>query len=133
MRYRFLPHTADIKFQAFGESLKILFENSAYALTEIITEDKIALKKKNRIKVKGKDKEELLHEFLEQFLFLFETKGFILRKFDYIKIENNTLIADAVGDCEEHEIKNHVKAITYNDMFVKQDKYNWVAQVVVDV
>ena len=57
----------------------------------------------------------------------------IIRKFEYLKIENNTLIADAVGDCEEHEIKNHVKAITYNDMFVKQDKYNWVAQVVVDV
>ena len=133
MRYRFLPHTADIRFQAFGKSLKILFENSAYALTEIITEDKIVLKKKHRIKIKAKDKEELLHNFLEEFLFLFETKGFILRKFDNIKIENNTLIADAVGDSEEHEIKNHVKAITYNDMFVKQDKYNWVAQVVVDV
>jgi len=133
MKYKFIEHTADIKFQSFGKSLKELFENSALALKEIITNDKITLKKKKNIKIKGKDRENLLYNFLEEFLFLFETTGFLLRKFESIKIENNQLIAVAVGDEKEHEINNHVKAITYNDMFIEKQKYNWIAQVVVDV
>ena len=57
----------------------------------------------------------------------------IIRKFEYLKIENNTLIADAVGDCEEHEIKNHVKAITYNDMEIEEEKDKVTITFVLDV
>ena len=41
MKYKYLDHTADAKFQAFGKSLEEAFENAALAAFNIIvkTED----------------------------------------------------------------------------------------------
>ena len=140
MRYKFLKHTADIKFQAFGKSLEEVFESAAYALANIISKDKI----KNRIKeevsmqIKGADKERLLCDFLEEFLFLFETKGFLLSSIKNLNIEEKSgayfLKGDVFGDkADDYELDNHVKAITYNEMFVKQVGDKFICQVVVDV
>ena len=41
MKYKFLEHTADIKFQAFGKTFEQAFENSALAVANIISKDKI--------------------------------------------------------------------------------------------
>ena len=41
---------------------------------------------------------------------------------------------EVVGDdAEKYNISEHVKAITYNEMFVKKIKNNWTSQVVLDV
>ncbi len=143
MKFIFLPHTADIKFQSYGKTLKQTFENASYALTNIITKDKISKKIKKRIKVKGKDKESLLYNFLEEFLILFDSKGFILSKVNNLKITRKSenkleLIADIAGDyinkkTNKYEIIRDIKAITYNDMFIKKDRRKFICQVVVDV
>ena len=166
MKYKFLSHTADIKFQAFGKTIEEAFENCSLALINIITKDKIKSRnnKKILINVKGNDYESLLVNFLEKFLFLFETKGFLLSKINKIKITNKTtksminktdkfndknlkvnninnkfsyvLECEVIGDKldkNNYEISNHVKAITYNDMFVKKEKNKFITQVVVDV
>lgn len=163
MKFKFLPHTADIKFQAFGKTIEEAFENCSLALVNIITKDKIKSVIKKTIKINGNDYESLLVNFLEEFLFLFETKGFLLSKINKIKITNKTtksminktdkfddknlkeggsdeqyyeLICEAIGDKldkNNYEISNHVKAITYNDMFVKKEKNKFIIQVVVDV
>lgn len=174
MRYKFLEHTADIKFQAFGNSLEQAFENSALALQEVITQ-KIKIKSviKKKIEVKGRDKEALLYNFLEEFLFLLDSEGFVLSKIRDIKIKDNLiiinnknnkfskdelalkvikdgnkeqynnnkeykLIAEVTGDnAGNYKFTNNVKAITYNSMFVKQEKQKgkdkFICQVVVDV
>lgn len=49
MRFKFLEHTADVKFQAFGEDIEKLFENSALALKESIC-GKIKIKEKKKKK-----------------------------------------------------------------------------------
>ena len=139
MSFKFLPHTADIKFQAFGKSLEECFKSASYALKQIISGGKVKNKISKKFSVKGKDKEALLYNFLEEFLFLFETKGFLLGKVTKIEIIDNgrdfKLRVVVLGDkVENYEIENHVKAITYNDMFVKMEKNkNWKIQVVVDV
>ena len=38
-KYKFLAHTADVKFQAFGENLEEAFFNSVLALRETIAPD----------------------------------------------------------------------------------------------
>ena len=58
MKYKFLEHTADIKFQAFGSTLEKAFENSALALAEVMTKKtKVKPKTRKKIKVNGKDNE----------------------------------------------------------------------------
>ncbi len=135
MRFKFLEHTADIKFQAFGKSLDEAFENSALAMFSSMYKGKVASKIKKRIKVRGRDKESLLYNFLEELLFLLDTEGFFLSsvkvKIDEEKLE---LEAELQGDkAKNYPVNLDVKAVTYNQMQVKREKNKYICQVVLDV
>jgi len=149
MKFKFLPHTADIKFQAFGKSLEEVFENASYALINIICKEKIKAKEKKKIKIKGRDTESLLYNFLEEFLYLLDVGGFLTAKIENLKITTDSVVrnkkrfynceltCELLGDdVKNYEAETHVKAITYNDMFIKKTpgKTNeFICQVVVDV
>jgi SHS2 domain-containing protein len=134
MKYKFLEHTADIMFQAFGKSKKEAFENSAMALKEVMFSGiKFKSKLKRKIKVSAKDDVGLLYRFLEQFLYLLDADDFVFEKVK-VKISKNKLEADVFGDLREgYEFTNDVKAITYNSMFVKEENGKVITQVVIDV
>lgn len=157
-KFKFIPHTADIKFQAFGKTLKEVFENSALALFKIMNNNKIKETKKFKIQAKGDDFESLMYNFLEQFLILFDTKNFIPSKIKNLKLDGSKGVshqpptrgakqerqdsgekklkinAEVFGDsAKNYEISMSVKAITYNEMFIKKNKSNWISQVVLDV
>ncbi|MAH46215.1 protein archease [Candidatus Pacearchaeota archaeon] len=140
MPHKFLPHTADIKFQASGETLEKAFSSSAEVLKEVITE-KINIKEKikKEISVQGKDHEALLYNFLEEFLFLLDSENFLLSKIKKIKITQDKtsqykLIAEITGDkASKYKFTNNVKAVTYSQMFIKKQKDKYTCQVVLDV
>jgi SHS2 domain-containing protein len=136
MKFKFLEHTADIKFQAFGKNLEEVFENSALAMFNTMSNKKIKSKTKKKIKVSGKGLENLLYNFLEELIFLLDSENFFLSKINKIKINEKKLIleAEVSGDnVKKYEIKIDVKAVTYNEMFIKNIKNRWIAQVVLDV
>jgi len=89
-KFKFLEHTADVKFQSYGKTLEEAFENSALALQEVMTK-KIKIKPiiKKKIEVWGRDKEALLYNFLEEFLFLLDSENFVLSKINKISIITN--------------------------------------------
>jgi SHS2 domain-containing protein len=141
-KFIFLEHTADMKFRSFGKTLEEAFENAALAMFEAMYKGKVKSKIKKKISVQGKDLERLLYNFLEELLFLMDSEGFFLGKINKIKIKQDkdyTILAEISGDdAKNYKINLDVKAITYNQMFVKQEKDNtgkniWVCQVVVDV
>ena len=133
--YKFLEHTADIKFQAFGKTPEEVFKNSASALKEVICDKiKVKEKKEKKIKIEAKDYESLLYNFLEEILYLLDAEEFLISEIEKIKINGFKLAAGIVGDkASDYEFNNPVKAITYNDMFVKKQKSRWISQVVLDV
>lgn len=134
--YKFLPHTADAKFRAYGKTLEEAFINSAYALIDVITDHKkIKQTAEKTIKVSSENKESLLYDFLEQFLILLDSESFLLNKIKELKIKNNTLTAKAIGDTnpQNYEISTHIKAVTYQEMFIKKEKGGYVIQVIVDI
>ncbi len=145
MKYKFLSHTADIKFQAFGNSLEESFENSAYALVNIICKDRVKSKIKKILKVRGKNRERLLYEFLEEILYKVDAEDFVLGEVVKIEIESRIksrkplryeleLKAEILGDdLKNYETETSVKAVTYNEMYIKQDNNKFIVQVVVDV
>jgi SHS2 domain-containing protein len=135
MKYKFLEHTADVKFQAFGKNIEEVFENSALALKEAICgKKKIKVIKEKVIKVKGKDFESLMYKFLEEILYLLDSSNFLISKIKEIKIKNLKLEAVISGDnAKNYWFTNNVKAVTYNEMFIKRKKDSWVSQVVLDV
>jgi SHS2 domain-containing protein len=135
MKFKFLEHTADIKFKASGKDIEEVFDNSALALKEVIC-GKMRIKKKKEkiIKIDGKDFESLLYNFLEEIIYLLDAENFLISNIKEIKIKNLKLKAVIVGDeASNYKFTNNVKAVTYNEMFVKKEKGKWIAQVVVDV
>ncbi|MBR9704158.1 archease [Candidatus Pacearchaeota archaeon] len=141
-KFKFLEHTADKKFQAFGNTLIECFSNSAYAIKSIISAQDISPIIKKEIRIKGPDLCNLMMSFLEEFLVLIDTENFILSKIDFIEISSKggqqrksyELFAVILGD----DIKNYstngdIKAVTYSEMFVKEINNVWTSQVIVDV
>jgi len=135
MKYKFLEHTADVKFQAFGKDVEEVFENSFLALKETICgKKKIKGKEKIKITAKGKDYESLLYGFLEEILYLIDAEEFVATKIKEMKIRRFRLTAILMGDkIKNYRFTNSVKAITYNEMFIKKEKGRWISQVVLDV
>lgn len=146
--YLFLPHTADTKFQAFGKTLEEAFQNAAYALTDVMTDHlKVKPNTEKTIKIESESEESLLYDFLEQFLILLDSKSFLLHKIKDLKIteqkkiteQNKTkklkLTAKLLGDThpENYEIITSIKAITYQEMFIKKEAGKVTIQVVPDI
>lgn len=139
--FEFLEHTADLKFISYGKTLDELFQNSAIAIFYAMLENeigKISTKLKNEIELEGDSIETLLHDFLSELLFIFETSSIILKKFE-VRISQNEkyyLKASAFGekfDRKKHKISTEIKAITYHDFFVKKTNKGWMAQIVCDI
>ncbi len=141
-KYEFLPHTADVKFVALGKSLEGAFRNAAYALTDVMTDHrKVKQKKSYEFSVESEDKMALLYDFLEQFLVLVDSEGFLLSKVNSLKISKDRksgklmLKCKISGDKQNHkyEIDTHIKAVTYQQMYVKKSKEGFKLQVILDI
>lgn len=142
-KFKFLPHTADAKFQAFGLTLEEAFSHAALALCSLMWEpSRIDLTQELDIEVTGRDLEQLLMNFLEEILYLYETQNFLLGEVDELKISKRTtdsgylLRAKFKGDRikeKDERVFGDVKAITYNEMKIIQESGKVLIQVVVDI
>ena len=139
VKFKFLEHTADAKFQAYGKSMEEAFSNAALAMFSIITDTKKIKKSiKKGIEAKGHDLKSLLYNYLEELLFLIDTENFLLNRIEELKIHkkerNYFLEAIVVGDkAEGYETTGDIKAVTYNEMEVKEEKDKVMVQVVLDL
>jgi SHS2 domain-containing protein len=138
-KFIFLDHTADAKFQAFGHSLEEAFANAALATASLMWDvDSVSKRVQFPLGVRGRDLEQLLVQFLQEIIYLFETKMFLLGSAEEVKIKESdhgySLQAVFSGDDrrERYNVFGEVKAITYNE--IKIDKNDRVTvQVVVDI
>ena len=139
MKYEFFEHTADTKFRAYGKTLEEAFGNAALATTEVMTDvDKIDPKIEKTIEVEANKKEKLLYEFLSELIVLLDTEGFFVSEVSEIKIKEEDgkfiLNARVKGDSDpKYEVKTQIKAVTYSEMFIKEEPDNVVVQVVHDI
>ena len=138
-RYRFLPHTADGKFQAFGATLEEAFANAALATASLVWDwTAIAPKVRHAVLVRAIDREQLLVKFLTEVVYLFETRRFLLGRVDGLRIgpspDGLALEAMFVGDdlAETHELHGDVKAVTYHELKIEECD-GFTVQVVVDM
>jgi len=137
MSYKFLEHTADVKFRAEGSTIEEMFSEAAKAVSETMRGNIPILEKKDEVfEVEGTDMESLLHKFLEEFIFLLDTKDFLMSSIKFIKIDKEKFKLECIvsGDLgESYKFTNDVKAVTYNEMFVKEQEGKFVCQAVLDV
>jgi len=138
-KYKFLPHTADMKFRAYGKTLEEAFSNSALALADTLVDvKKVKAIKQKKIVIQAEDKKALLYDFLEKFLYLMDSTHFVMGKVKSLKIKEGKklkLTAIVSGNTwkEKHGFKRHVKAVTYNDMIIEEKPKKVMIQVVLDL
>ncbi len=137
MKYKYLPHTADAKFVAYGDSLDEVFRNSAIAMFNILGEtEKVKPKIKKKIKVHSSSLESLLYDFLEELLFVFETEKLFLHDVKEMKIDEKNFELSCVvegDDLTNYELNSDIKAVTYSEMEIRKTDKGYEVTVVVDI
>ena len=136
LKFKFLPHTADIKFRAYGKTVSEAFTNSCLAVSSVLSNgNKINSKKEKKVKVEGGDNESILRNLIEEIIYLFDAENFITVKSN-VEFDETAMQLRAIffGDSSENYSNlDHIKSVTYSEMFVKKVKDKWVTQVVLDV
>jgi len=136
MKYKFIDSiTSDVLFEAYGNSLKELFENSAEALASIqckiadIPPDEPRL-----IELEARDIDELMISWLQQIIALVDTEEMFFSKFDIKEISEKKLTAEIWGEPMTREKGGTVvKAVTYYKFKLEKIKNKFKATISLDI
>jgi len=147
------PHQADIGIKATADSLSRAYEEAALALTAIITEpQKVEAIESVKIECSGENEELLLVNWLSSVIYEMDVRKMLFSKFN-VKIDpapsvnSNSNIRrcgveklrlSAVVWGEKINQNKHFpavepKAVTYNQLSVKNENGKWTVQCVIDV
>jgi SHS2 domain-containing protein len=136
-RYEFFDHTADIGIHILGHSREDLFENAGFALFDIITDIAMVREQEQRTVTVNRDTpEELLVEWMGKLLFIHATQLLLFSRFHILELDEHHLTAELWGEQFKdniHHIKTEVKAATYHNLRIYQEKDLWHATVVLDI
>jgi SHS2 domain-containing protein len=130
-------HKADIGVRGVGATKEQAFEQTALALTAVITDlTSVEPKEEVQIACEAADDELLLIEWLSSLLFEMDCRKMLFSRFE-IAINHDKLTAVCWGEkinVARHQPAVEVKGATYMSLSVKQnDDGKWIAQCVVDV
>jgi len=139
MKFEHFEHEADIGIRGFGETVEVAFENCALAMFEITHNPKrVDNKKSIHIECDSEKQDELLVEFLNELLSLSEIEDMTFKEVK-VKIRQEGkyhLTGRAYGEernIPKHQFKTEVKAATFSNLKVAEEKKKWIAQCIVDV
>jgi SHS2 domain-containing protein len=135
--YRILEHTADTGFEVKGSSIEELFEAAARAFFHMLWEigtDRQSCSE--TIEVAGSDLEELMVNFLEEFLYRYDAQGLVCTQIKVILITDTMIRAMARMqrfDSDRDRELLGVKAVTYHQLYVGRKDATWMAQIFLDI
>lgn len=135
--WELFSHEADIGVRGIGESKDAAFEQTAVAMTAVITSpENVTAEREVKVTCEAPDDELLLVDWLNALVYEMATRGMLFGRFE-VHTENGTLHGRAWGervDREKHQPAVEVKGATYTGLHVGRDANGaWVAQCVVDV
>jgi SHS2 domain-containing protein len=135
--YRIIEHTADTGFEVRGNSQKQVFETAALAFFHLMW--RIGSTMDNppeAIEVTGCDVKELLVNFLEEFLYLYDAKGFVCSQLKVETVTDTKVCAKAwlqqFNDTRDQALLG-VKAVTYHQLYIGKKDHQWLAKIFLDI
>jgi len=123
-----LDHATDAIIEVTAKDLKEAFSVTADAVINLtLDQDKVKEKEEKEFSAQGKDLSYLLFSWLEEITFVLITEGFAIKRIelDIEKDDGYKIIAKAYGeplDLHKHNFKVEIKAPTFYDMEINQDK-----------
>jgi len=132
-----IEHTADIGLRCRAPSLSSLFECAARAMFELIVPlDSVEPAESVPVVLKAASVEELFVTWLEELLYIWESKRILLSRFEVSKISSESLEAEVKGesyDAGRHDLQSEIKAATYHGLQIERVGDGWEVQVIFDV
>lgn len=141
--YTLLDHTADMGIAATGDDLAGAFASAAEGMFAWMVDlATVEDREEHTVEATGRDVEALLVDFLNELLFLFETRGFLFKR-----VEVRELVASeeeagphrltAVGfgerlDSQRHQLRGSIKSATYHMLQVEKGPGEYRVQVILD-
>lgn len=137
MTHRYLPHTADIRVEIEGATIKALFEEAAEILRELVAgSGPVAAREERRWAANGPDRGELLLSLLQELLYAHASDGFLPARLTVERLDATSaegIVVGEVFDPSRHEQQPEVKAITRHGLIVEPGPAGWRAEIVFDV
>jgi SHS2 domain-containing protein len=133
-RFEILEHKADLKIRVFGKTKEELFENAMVGMFEIAKYEKEVKSQKSKLKIKinSVDLPSLLVDFLNEVLYLVETKKLVFEKAEFKKFTENEIEAMLIGKPLKR-MGVHIKGVTYHNLEIKQKEGIWEATILFDI
>jgi SHS2 domain-containing protein len=137
--YRFLDHMTDAVIEAYGETLEEAFENAAKGVNDTMVDlETVRPDREIEIAAEGRDLHTLLFDWLDKVMLLLVTDGIVTSEFS-VKIRHNSdysLEGIAKGErlnLDRHNYKVEIKAVTYHEMEIKQEKGKSTVRFLLDL
>ncbi len=138
--FEILEHTADIGIMAYGKTKREVFINAAKGMFEIISGGTKNFKENfyDKIKLEADNLEGLLFAWLNELLYIGETRLVILNKFQIKELSDFQIEADVEGmkiKPPSIKIEKEIKAVTYHRLEIRKDEESglWRARVIFDI
>ncbi len=136
-RYREIEHTADVGVEVYGDTLEELFQNAGYAFFDTIADVTTVTSTLSRtVSVTGDDIESLFFNWLRELLYLCSVHQEIYAEFEIHSLQPTHLDASVKGellDLEKHNFQTEIKAVTYHQFAVANERGIWKARVIFDI
>lgn len=137
MSCRLLEHTADMGIAVEAATLPELFTEAARGLLLLLGGEPAAAPRTSlTVTVAGDDREELLVNWLNELLFLLETRHFYLAAVTRLELGPGSLAADLRGellDPDRHSFAREAKAATHHQLRLSEGPQGWSAQIYIDL
>ncbi len=134
--FRILDHTADVGLEAYGSDLPEMLANAARGMFEIIASpQEIRPEQEFTIEIVAEDSETLLHDWLDELLYLYSAKRVLLCRFDLSRTDSGLqgkVFGESI-DPNRHELYSEIKAVTYHELAVMQNGDEWLGRVIFDI
>ena len=135
--YRTFDHTADLGIEVFGKDEKEVYQNAGMAVHDLIADLRhVKPREIRKVAVEGRDREDLLVNFLREILYLYNGEHWLLKKLSIEKMGRGKIEATLRGeafDRSRHSLRHEIKAVTYHQAEVKETPGGWKARVIFDV
>jgi len=135
--FEITDHTADVGIRAFGPTREDVFEQAALAMFSQIC-DPATVKSRDDLAIvlEAPGDDLLLAAWLNELLFLFETRRVVFASFALDRVEGGRLWGRARGEkrnSRRHHIETTVKAATYHGLELRRADDGWEGTVLLDV
>lgn len=137
--YEIIDHTADVGIRIEATTLEDLFRDAAEATFDLMigTKRSYISSIEVPVSVDAPSVDQLMVRWLQELLYIFDTRRLVLSKFYIDEITESRLEGMVMGmkyDSTRHHQNMEIKAVTYHKLSVEQDPSGkWKAEIIFDI